>query len=87
MSSIVTTTHPDGVSNPWVPDNTHPPPGSVPCCGGAGQQIVTGDFADPNGNVTPADTSAAAQYYQNGVNNVWNWNTETQTWNQVIAAG
>jgi hypothetical protein len=45
--------------------------------------VITGAFADPNGNVTPSDPSLAAWYYQEGaVPNWWSWNVTSQAWNQ-----
>lgn len=46
--------------------------------------VLTGAFADPNGNVTPTDPTKAAWYYQEGgTPNWWQWNVTSQLWNQV----
>jgi len=45
--------------------------------------VYTGAFADPNGNVTPADTTLAAWYYQDGSMTVWwQWSVVGQVWYQ-----
>lgn len=49
---------------------------------GAGA-VLTGAFADPNGNVTPADPTSAAWYYQDGQALVWwQWSIAGQVWYQ-----
>ncbi len=64
---------------------THPagpftPPSSG---GGGGGAVITGAFANPNGNVTPADPTKAAWYYQEGATpNWWQWNVTNQNWDQ-----
>jgi hypothetical protein len=45
--------------------------------------VLTGAFADPNGNVTPADPTLAAWYYQDGQALVWwQWSVADQVWYQ-----
>lgn len=50
--------------------------------------LNTGVFADPNGNVTPDDTSKGAYYYQDPALsqfNWWLWSVSAQAWIQVSA--
>jgi len=47
--------------------------------GGVGA-VMTGAFANPNGNVTPADTAAGALYYPIGGGTLYQWDTNSQTW-------
>jgi len=50
--------------------------------GGEGA-VVTGAFADPNGNLTPTDPTKAAWYYQDGQTLVWwQWSVADQVWYQ-----
>ncbi len=51
--------------------------GSSP--GGSGQ-IITGAFANPNGNVTPSNQAAAAVYYPIGGGTMYQWDTGSLTW-------
>lgn len=45
--------------------------------------VITGAFADPNGNVTPSDTTLGAWYYQDGQTLVWwQWSVAAQVWYQ-----
>lgn len=62
---------------------THPSgPFSAPSPPGEGA-VLTGAFADPNGNLTPTDTTAAAWYYQDGEVLVWwQWSVDDQVWYQ-----
>lgn len=60
---------------------TDPDAGSL---GGGGEgAVLTGAFADPNGNITPSDPTKAAWYYMEGaVPSWWQWNVTDQLWNQ-----
>lgn len=62
--------------------------------GGGSAQIYTGAFADPNDNgedsglaVTPADTNAAAVYYQDQAVPpvVWLWSIANQNWFVILS--
>lgn len=64
---------------------THPAgPFSAPSGPSASSgSVITGAFADPNGNVTPADPTLAAWYYQDGEVLVWwQWSVDDQVWYQ-----
>jgi hypothetical protein len=53
--------------------------------GSANAQILHGAFANPNGNVTPNNTSDAADYYQDSVPlNRWSWDVPSQAWKAYI---
>jgi hypothetical protein len=53
---------------------------------GGSMQIITDNFANPNGNATPADTDDAALYYQDTIApNVWAWSVANQNWFQIIS--
>lgn len=50
---------------------------------GSGGAVITGSFADPNGNVTPAVPTNGAWYYQDGQTLVWwQWSVNDQVWYQ-----
>ena len=48
----------------------------------------TGSWDDPNGQVTPTDTSKAAKYYKDtgstGVIVEWNWSVSEQAWMRIF---
>ncbi len=54
------------------------------CAGGAGGggigAVMTGAFANPNGNVSPADQTVAALYYPIGGGTLYQWDTVGLTW-------
>lgn len=50
---------------------------------GSGGAVITGSFADPNGNVTPAMPTNGAWYYKDGQTLVWwQWSVNDQVWYQ-----
>lgn len=50
-------------------------------------QALTGSFANPNGNVTPAVTTQAAFYTQDSSNpvNMYAWSVSKQSWFPVVS--
>jgi len=50
--------------------------------GGVGgtQEVYTGAFVDPNGNVTPTDTTKPALYFPSGGGTLWQFVPASQTW-------
>jgi hypothetical protein len=49
--------------------------------GGGSGSTISGAFANPNGNVTPADPTKGALYYQaGGSGTLWEWQVGSQTW-------
>lgn len=68
------TYHASRLSHPPQPN----PPLSITSGGG---QLYSDSFADPNGNLTPANPLAAAKYYQDSnINNEWRWSITDQVW-------
>jgi hypothetical protein len=50
---------------------------------GGSMQVYTDAFANPNGNVTPADTGDAALYYDDtAAPSFWVWSVTGQSWIQ-----
>ncbi len=49
----------------------------------AASAVVTGAFANPNGNVTPTSLTSAALYYEDSPTpNQWYWSVDDQVWYQ-----
>lgn len=60
-----------------------PGPFTAPSTSTGEGAVLTGAFADPNGNVTPSDTTTGAWYYQDGETLVWwQWSVAAQVWYQ-----
>lgn len=50
-------------------------------------QVITGIFANPNGNLMPANPTIANIYYLDDpvIVNVWLWSVIRQNWFQILA--
>lgn len=48
-------------------------------------QMYVGSFDDPNGNLTPDDTTLAAEYYKDeNIPTIWRWSVTDQMWYATI---
>lgn len=59
---------------------------TVTSTGATTMQVYTDAYADPNGNVAPDDTAAAAVYYQNTspAPSFWVWHVAGSAWVQIV---
>lgn len=46
--------------------------------------VYGGTFANPNGNIAPADPTTWNIYYQDGAAKVWTWSVASQNWFEVV---